>query len=165
MERILLLAVVFLFPSLKLLGEAAEQEEETPLRGKGAEPTYHGERHAVDLMLVFGFVLSEWAVPAERRRHKQGFSRTEGENDESYTLKRSYSSPGGPNGNFPPFQEMYLQPVVNPGYVLSCLTITSPLGGSSIPAEKAQPVRGGRTHPLRSLNSMQPRENQSAVLS
>lgn len=29
--------------------------------------SYHGERHPVDLVLIFGFVLPERAVPVERR--------------------------------------------------------------------------------------------------
>lgn len=34
---------------------------------------YHGERHAVDLMFVFGLVLSEGTVPArEKERERRG---------------------------------------------------------------------------------------------
>lgn len=34
---------------------------------------YHGERHAVDLMFVFGLVLSEGTVPErEKEREKRG---------------------------------------------------------------------------------------------
>lgn len=47
---------------------------------------YHGERHPVDLVLIFGFVLPERAVPGERRKralinvksqHNQGISAVE----------------------------------------------------------------------------------------
>ncbi len=32
----------------------------------GALVSHHGKGHAVDLMFVFGLVLSEWTVPARR---------------------------------------------------------------------------------------------------
>lgn len=35
--------------------------------------SYHGERHAVNLMFVFGLMLSERTVPEQRReREKEG---------------------------------------------------------------------------------------------
>lgn len=40
--------------------------------------SYHGERHAVNLMFVFGLVLSERTVPKQRR---EGDREAEGEQE------------------------------------------------------------------------------------
>lgn len=47
----------------------------TPCLHRGLKPThppvdvsYHGERHAVDLVFVFGLVLSEGTVPEKERQ-------------------------------------------------------------------------------------------------
>lgn len=38
---------------------------------KHVHVSYHGERHAVNLMFVFGLVLSEGTVPERERRDRQ----------------------------------------------------------------------------------------------
>ena len=38
---------------------------------KRVDVPYHGERHAVDLMFVFGLVLSEGTVPEQEREREK----------------------------------------------------------------------------------------------
>lgn len=38
------------------------------VQGRRVVVSYHSERHAVNLVLVFGLVLSEWTVPGQRRK-------------------------------------------------------------------------------------------------